>query len=247
MTDTAEETTTAPRRGPGRPAVARQTSLTVEDILDATEKIIGIEGLDALTMQRLAKELGVTVKALYNHVASKASLLQLLVDRIWQREVVLDMPSDRAGLVEWLIEFQLLTRRVWLEHLDLATLAMAVSEPDQILLAVASVSAMVLTDVGVEDVGLVYNALQTFTMGSIAVAANRRRSSAYFGRDPQDALARAFELADGNGLSPQARAVIEAQWDEGDERHFETGLRIIVAALLREASATAGNGASASR
>lgn len=232
----------APRRGPGRPAVARRTSLTAEDILDAADDIIRVEGLDALTMQRLAGHLGVTVKAVYNHIPNKAALLQRIVDRIWQQQVFPDLPAEPDDLAESLIQFQLMTRRVWLEHLDLATLAMAVSEPDDVLLAISSISAEILDRAGAPDVGLVYNALQTYTMGSIAVAANRRRSSAYFGRDPDETLAKAYELADERGLSRDARAVIEAQWDEGDEKHFEEGLRIIVAALLSAGATAAPRG-----
>jgi AcrR family transcriptional regulator len=226
--------------------VSRQTSLRAEDILDAAYDIIRTDGLDALTMQRLAGDLGVTVKAVYNHVANKAALLQLLVDRIWQQEVSLDLPADSDGLVEWLIQFQLLTRRVWLDHLDLATLAMAVSEPDDVLMAISAATAGLLGQMGVQRVGLVYNALQTYTMGSVAVAASRRRSSAYFGRDPDEALAKAYDLAEERHLSDGARAVIEAQWDEGDEKYFEEAIRVIVAALLPggPAPASAGNGAS---
>jgi AcrR family transcriptional regulator len=230
MTDAAEETAVA-RRGPGRPAVARQTSLTVEDMLDASEKIVRVEGLDALTMKRLAGDLGVTVKALYNHVPNKAALLQLLVDRIWV-EMLGRFPPNPDDFVEWMIQLQLRIRRFWLENLDLATLAMAVSEPNEALLSGANVIAGFCRAVGAPDPGFFYNTLQTYTFGSIAVAANRRRSSAYFGRDPDQALARAYELADDAGLSDDARAVIEAQWDEGDERHFENGLRLIVRAFL---------------
>lgn len=226
-----------PRRRPGRPAVGRQTSLTAEDILTTTYRIISDEGLDALTMKRLADDLGVTVKALYNHVPSKPVLLQLLVDRIWGDifERVSPQPDD---LVEWIIQLQLVVRRVWLDHLDLATLAMAVTPPSEDLMSAVTISAAVAGAMGAPDAGFFYNVLQTYTFGSIAVAANRRRSSAYFGRDPETTLAEAYVLADKVGLSPEARAVLEARWDEGDEKHFEAGLRFIVAALLSVGSET---------
>lgn len=222
-----------PRRGPGRPAIGRLTNLTLEDMLDTTERIVRLEGLDALTMKRLADELGVTVKALYNHVANKAALLQLVVDRVWQ-QIFAGLPPDPGDLVEWLIELQLRVRRVWLENLDLASLAMAVSEPDEDTLSGAAFIAGFTVAVGASDAGFFYNVLQTYTFGSIAVAANRRRSSGYFGRDPDEVLAKAYELADRNGLPDNARAIIEAQLDEGDEKYFEAGLRLVVEALLHD-------------
>lgn len=221
-----------PRRGPGRPAVARLTSLSAEDILAEAGKIIRAEGLDALTMKRLADDLGVTVKALYNHVANKAVLLEWLVERVWQ-QIMEGMPSDVADLFEWLIALQVRIRRVWLENLDLATFSMAVSQPDEQLMRGTAVVAGYAHALGASDIGFFYNSLQTYTFGSIAVAANRRRASAYFGRDPAETLTRAYELADEFGISDDARAVIEAQMEEGDEKHFEAGLRLLVRALLR--------------
>jgi len=193
--------------------------------------IVRSDGLDALTMRRLAEELGVTVKALYNHAPNKAAVLQAVVDRVWA-DIFTGLATDSSDLVEWLVELQLRTRRIWLDNIELAAFSMAVSEPDQKLIDAAVLSAVVGRAVGARDVGLLYNVLQTYTFGSIAVAANRRRASAYVGRDPAQALAAAYELAEALGAPPEARSIIEAQWDEGDERHFETGLRILNAGFL---------------
>ena len=219
------------RRGRGRPAVARDTALTLDDILDGAYAILRDRGLDALSMRQLADDLGVTVKALYNHVANKAALLHALVERVWA-EIFNGITTDPSDVIEWLLQLQLRTRAIWLQNLDLATLAMAVSEPDDNLMATAVVSAQVARLAGARDVGLMYNVLQTYTFGSIAVAANRRRASLYFGRDPDTILAAAYALADTTRLPAEARAVIQARFDDGDEKHFEKGLRLIVAALL---------------
>jgi len=221
----------APRRRRGRPAIGRDTVLTRDDILDRAYAIVRDDGLDRLSMRQLADDLGVTVKALYNHVTNKAELLQALVDRVWV-EIFGDVGANPGDLVEWLVQLQLRTREVWLQNLDLATLGMAVSEPDDQLMDACRMSAQVARWAGARDVGLVYNALQTYTFGSIAVATNRRRASVYFGRDPDEALATAHVLADEAGLPDDARAVLEARFDVGDEKHFETGLRLLVATLL---------------
>lgn len=68
----------APSRGPGRTAA---TSLPA--ILDAAMAVIRAEGLAALTMRRLADELGVWTRTLYHHVgADKDRLVTLVVDAI---------------------------------------------------------------------------------------------------------------------------------------------------------------------
>lgn len=65
-------------RRPGRPT---QRILTVESIIDRTFTIAGQEGFVAVTMNRLAREMGVTPRALYNHVANR----QEIIDRVWIR------------------------------------------------------------------------------------------------------------------------------------------------------------------
>ncbi|WP_232661044.1 TetR/AcrR family transcriptional regulator [Pseudonocardia sp. TRM90224] len=63
--------------------MARREPLTREKILDAALEIAGAEGLDGLSMRRLAKALGVEAMALYNHVANKAEILDGLADRVF--------------------------------------------------------------------------------------------------------------------------------------------------------------------
>ncbi len=221
------------RRGPGRPAIARATALTRDDIVDRAYAIVRDQGLDALSMRLLADDLGVTVKALYNHVANKAALLQALVDLVWV-EIFGGMEADPDDLVEWLVELQVRTRTIWLKTLDLATLGMAVSQPDDNLMTACVGSAYIAQLIGARDVGLMYNVLQTYTFGSIAVAANRHRASVYFGRDPAVALTEAYALADAAKVGADTRAVIEARFGAGDETYFEAGLRLILAALIAE-------------
>lgn len=59
----------------GRPA-----QITRDEVLQASLAIADAEGLDAVTMQAVARRLGVTPMALYRHVASKADLLDALVE-----------------------------------------------------------------------------------------------------------------------------------------------------------------------
>jgi AcrR family transcriptional regulator len=56
--------------------------LTKDRIVRAATDLIEREGADALSMRRVAAELGVAVMSLYNHVPSKAALLDAVAERI---------------------------------------------------------------------------------------------------------------------------------------------------------------------
>lgn len=64
------------RRGP------RQAHSTA-DIAAAAIRIADTEGLDALTMRRLAQELGLSPMAIYTYVPGKAELLDLMLDTLY--------------------------------------------------------------------------------------------------------------------------------------------------------------------
>jgi TetR/AcrR family transcriptional regulator, tetracycline repressor protein len=60
----------------------RRSGLTRDEIIDAALGLIQRDGIAAVTMRRLADEIGVTPMALYHHIPSKKQLLDLAVDRV---------------------------------------------------------------------------------------------------------------------------------------------------------------------
>lgn len=69
---------TPPRRGRSTP----RPQLSREVIVAAALKVIEVDGGDALTMRRVADEIGVSASALYGYVANKEELVQLLLEQI---------------------------------------------------------------------------------------------------------------------------------------------------------------------
>lgn len=69
-------------------------ALTRLTVLEAALAIADADGVDALSMRRLAVELGVTPMALYNHVANRDDLLDGVADLV-AREIT--RPSGRWG------------------------------------------------------------------------------------------------------------------------------------------------------
>lgn len=60
----------------------RRTPLTRERVLRAALRLADEEGLESLSMRRLAQELGVEAMSLYNHVAGKDDLLDGIADLV---------------------------------------------------------------------------------------------------------------------------------------------------------------------
>ncbi|MGY0497003.1 TetR/AcrR family transcriptional regulator [Nocardia sp. FBN12] len=95
-------------RGPKR-------ALTLDQILDAATEVADAEGFAALSMNRVAKQLGFTAMSLYRYVDSKNTLVDLLMDRVVgpPPEIVAGTPW-RTGLEQWArAEFERLGRHSW--------------------------------------------------------------------------------------------------------------------------------------
>ncbi len=69
-----------------------RSRLTRDLILDAAIELADAQGVDALSMRKLAKHLGFEVMSLYNHVANKEDLLDAMVDRV-AAEIVAPPPG----------------------------------------------------------------------------------------------------------------------------------------------------------
>lgn len=63
-------------------APAQREALTRQRILGAALEIVDRSGLDAVSMRRVAEALGVEAMSLYNHVDSKAALLDGVFERV---------------------------------------------------------------------------------------------------------------------------------------------------------------------
>jgi AcrR family transcriptional regulator len=77
-----------------RPRRRRVDGLTLDRILDAALEIVDAEGLDRLTMRRLAACLNCGHASLYRHVASHDEVLVLLVDRVLGEPIL--APADEG-------------------------------------------------------------------------------------------------------------------------------------------------------
>lgn len=94
-------------------ARADRPTLTRERVLDAAFALADEGGLEALTMRRIGKTLGVEGMALYNHVANKDDILDGIVER-----VLAEIPLPSIG-GEWRDQMRrraVAARQVFLRH-----------------------------------------------------------------------------------------------------------------------------------
>jgi AcrR family transcriptional regulator len=86
-----------------RPHKGPKPALSLPRIVDAAVRVADAEGLDAVSMGRVAAELGAAPMSLYRHVSAKEALLELMVDAAWGDSPGPPAPGEgwRAGLSRW--------------------------------------------------------------------------------------------------------------------------------------------------
>ncbi len=106
------------QRGP-KPA------LSLGRIVDAGVRVADSEGLDAVSMGRVAASLDTAPMSLYRHVSSKEELVRLMVDAAWGDSPgpALSEEGWRAGLSRWAWGFRAaLQRHPWAGRLPISGL-----------------------------------------------------------------------------------------------------------------------------
>src|SRR5918992_3535523 len=157
-----------PRRGP-RPA------LSTAEIVRAATAIADAEGLDALTMRRLAKTLGVTPMALYTYVPGKAELLDLMLDAAY---AAMPRALHRGGWRARLSQVAADNRELYEQHPWAATLSSSRPPLGPGLMAKYEHELTALEDSGLDDVQT--DAALTFLLDFVrsnALAAQQARAA----------------------------------------------------------------------
>ena len=151
------------RRGPRR-------SLDVEQIGRAAVRVADAEGLAAISMKRVAEELGVTAMALYRYVEGKDDLFLVMM------EMASDMPetasrSDWRGAMEkWCRDYRsLLMGHPWMLQVPLSG---PPATPRQLAWMEAAVVALEATGLTVAEQMQVLLQLNVYVRGDVALYAS---------------------------------------------------------------------------
>ena len=147
------------------PAVA----LDRERIIGEAMALLDENGLDGLTLRKLAARLGVQAPTLYWHIRNKAELVDALADAIL-RDVLaeLEAPLDGQPWREWLIEVTQRQRRAMLAHPDGARV-MSAAHTSATLAVLSEHTMRTLVDSGLplREARLTVLATQKFTLGHV--------------------------------------------------------------------------------
>lgn len=108
----------APKRAPRR----RRDPITVEAIIGVALRLLDSEGLEGLSMRRVAEELDTGAASLYWHVGSKDGLLDLVFDHVIGEQVVPD--PDPARWQEQLKQVARMQRAAIQRHRDLVAISL---------------------------------------------------------------------------------------------------------------------------
>ncbi|HEY2674344.1 MAG TPA: TetR/AcrR family transcriptional regulator [Rugosimonospora sp.] len=87
--------------GRAQPTRGPKPTLSIERIADTGIAVADAEGLAAVTMQRLAADLGFTKMSLYRYVTGKAELVALMVERAIGEPPASGTTDWRAALKQW--------------------------------------------------------------------------------------------------------------------------------------------------
>ena len=221
------------RAAADRPRRHRVDGLTLDRILDAALELVDDDGLDGLTMRRLATRLDCGHASLYRHVASHDEVLVLLLDRVLGAPIL--APSDRgsprdraeAALRRYrslLLEHPALTP-AFIEGQLLGPNALARREEALALVLEAGVPPALAVRAYLTLTHFVISSAVFEASGAGRTAQDRREMEQYFTALPDDE-------------HPVLRSVsVELNAVDGDEE-FELGLQALLDHLEARAAAT---------
>jgi AcrR family transcriptional regulator len=147
-----------------RPRGGRRPKLTREAIVDKAIEIADAEGLEAVSIRRIASELGVRAMSLYTHIEAKEDLLDLMYDVVavevlvedglpddWREAMIAITRKERAAGLRhpWMFELAGRSPRIGpngLRHAEqsMAAAARLTDDPEEMLAIVTTVDHYML-------------------------------------------------------------------------------------------------------
>ena len=190
------------RRGPGKRGP--RPGLSADAIVDAAIRLADAEGLEGVSMARVAAELGFTTMSLYRYVDSKDELLQLMWNASARGAETLALEGDgwRARLRMWaIVQRDMIDLHPWISQMPMAAPPVAPNSLAFVERGLATMDGTPLADADkLRFIGLISSyTMSEARMAYDALRAARDAAAADSGGEPAppwtfDALLR--ELAD---------------------------------------------------
>lgn len=179
------------KRGP-RPG------LSADAIVGAAVRIADTEGLEAISMARVAAELGFTTMSLYRYVASKDELLQLMFNAsaLGAEHLVIEGDDWRSRLRAWaIIQWEMLGRHPWITQMPMAAPPVA---PNSLHFVERGLEAMDETGLADVDKIRIIGMLSSYALSEARMANDAARAA----RETQAAADASGQAGDGAPSPP---------------------------------------------
>ncbi|MGX5214601.1 TetR/AcrR family transcriptional regulator [Streptomyces violaceus] len=217
-----------------RPSRGPKPTLTLDRIVEAAVQVADAEGLDGLSMRRVAAELGTGTMSLYRYVPGKGELLDLMLDRVQRRS---DNPSD-LGDGGWRAALEALGRTTlalyrrhpWLLHVNQSRPVLGPSAVDGMEKILTRIRPMGLTDPELVSAVIM---IDGYVVGAARTQLYEREAERRTGLTDAEfwqAQVPVLEKAMASGRYPVMSSLSEDSFGS-DFDHFEFGLQRILDGL----------------
>ncbi|GAB2827128.1 TetR/AcrR family transcriptional regulator C-terminal domain-containing protein [Actinocorallia aurea] len=201
-------------------------------IAEAAVELADAEGLEAVTIRKLAGRLGVTAMALYRYVENKEEILELMVDAVYASQPVPETGGWRAVLAEGAHA----ERRVHLAHPWIAQATTRVPIgliPNRMLVGERVLASLDGLGLDADTKMAVADTVSAYTRGAVGAEATmaelRHREGVTDGDGMRDAYARRMRHLMETGRYPAVHAWARtAQRKDDDDWRFALGLDIVL-------------------
>lgn len=216
---------------------ATRERLDRRQVLQAALELIDGEGLDALTMRRLARQLEVDPMTIHHHAKGKDSLLDGVAELLWEE---VDHPEPGLETKEVLRSLAHAIRRLFHRHPEAAPLVLRCANLSRSELELWRVYLDALAESGLEDPATVLRPVLTYALGTgyaevamLGVTCEPDRNRRYTDRELLLYLGQALPADIPPDLAGAAMAMIA---DCDSERCFNDGLELMLAGLSARAA-----------
>jgi AcrR family transcriptional regulator len=214
------------RKGVSREQTRSESPLTLERIVATAVELLDAQGVDGLTMRRLADRLGAGAMSLYWHVDSKETVFDLALDSVleyrgppqtgksqgWRGDIVRMLEDWRASMLRHPWSPSLLPRR-----------ALGPNMLTRLELLSKTLSSAGVADA---DLNVAIWSLWNYVMGATITRGNFERSD----EDRAAAQQRLTGLSERYPTIERSRLLLDSDWDGA----FRKGLDFLLDGLARE-------------
>lgn len=217
-----------------KPGRGRKPGLTLDRIVAAAVAVADADGLEAVSMRRIAADLGVGAMSLYRYVPGKAELLDLMLDR-----VCVIPESDAEPATDWRTALEryargamdLYLRHPWMLQVDQARPVLGPNALAGMEHALGWLNGMDLSDQERIHVLVIIDGFVSSCARSMVNAKRAEERTGVTDEEFWTTQAPILEKAMSTGKYPRMAALSEEAFAGSGEVLFEFGLRLMIEGL----------------